>query len=169
LWTGVALAASPRLNPINDGVISAAYQKVTGALRLVNGPSDVNPSEQYISWKTQDTAGGITPGFGAWEDKWFYNINMAPGNIYQAQTDGFVVAYAPAIEFRGMEGLTGRTSVIGEMTGRIKTYSSTTQYGDKLAINMPVKKGDYWCVIASQWRYDDGTYDAKVSWIPFGN
>ena len=53
-----ALAAVPPINPIGgNGLISAAYQKVTGALRLVNGPGDVNPSETYVSWNQQGIQG----------------------------------------------------------------------------------------------------------------
>lgn len=59
--TAVVMAATP-LNPISgDGVISAAYQTVNGMLRLINGPADVNPSETYISWNQQGTAGPQGP------------------------------------------------------------------------------------------------------------
>lgn len=47
---GYAMAKAS-LNPIDEnGVISAAYQKVNGMLRLVNGEQDVQPSEEFIQW-----------------------------------------------------------------------------------------------------------------------
>ena len=47
---GYAMAKAP-LNPIDEnGIISAAYQKVNGMLRLVNGEEEVQPSEEFIQW-----------------------------------------------------------------------------------------------------------------------
>ena len=53
-----AVMAKSSLNPISeDGVISGAYQKVNGMLRLVNGEEDVRPSEVFIQWNQQGPPG----------------------------------------------------------------------------------------------------------------
>ena len=58
---GAAMAKAP-LNPVNsDNVISAAYQKVEGILRLVNSEEDINPSEVYISWNQKGPQGETGP------------------------------------------------------------------------------------------------------------
>jgi len=57
MGAGAAMAKAP-LNPLSgEGVISAAYQKVNGMLRLVNGAEDVNPSEVFIQWSQQGPKG----------------------------------------------------------------------------------------------------------------
>jgi len=49
-----AVMAKSLLNPIGeDGVISGAYQKDNGILRLVNSEEDVRPSEVFIQWNQQ--------------------------------------------------------------------------------------------------------------------
>lgn len=49
-----AVMAKSLLNPIGeDGVISGAYQKDNGMLRLVNSEEDVRPSEVFIQWNQQ--------------------------------------------------------------------------------------------------------------------
>ncbi|MFC1930042.1 hypothetical protein ACFLW6_04210, partial [Chloroflexota bacterium] len=53
---GASMAKVP-LNPINNGIISAAYQQVDGKLRLVSGEEDVRPSEVYISWNQEGEQG----------------------------------------------------------------------------------------------------------------
>ena len=57
LGAGAVMAKSV-LNPIGeDGVISGAYQKVNGMLRLVNGEEDVRPSEVFIQWNQEGSPG----------------------------------------------------------------------------------------------------------------
>ena len=57
LGAGGVMAAKT-LNPIGeDGVISGAYQKVNGMLRLVNGEEDVRPSEVFIQWNQKGLQG----------------------------------------------------------------------------------------------------------------
>jgi len=53
-----AVMAKSLLDPIDeDGVISGAYQKVNGMLRLVNGEEDVRPSEVFIQWNQEGLPG----------------------------------------------------------------------------------------------------------------
>ena len=53
-----AVMAKSFLNPVSeDGVISGAYQKVNGMLRLVNGEEDVRPSEVFIQWNQKGEKG----------------------------------------------------------------------------------------------------------------
>lgn len=53
-----AVMAKSFLNPIGeDGVISGAYQKVNGMLRLVNGEEDIRPSEVFIQWNQKGLQG----------------------------------------------------------------------------------------------------------------
>ena len=52
-----AVMAKSLLNPVSDGVISGAYQKVNGMLRLVNGEEDIRPSEVFIQWNQKGEPG----------------------------------------------------------------------------------------------------------------
>ena len=57
LGAGGVMAKS-LLNPIDeDGVISGAYQKNNGMLRLVNGEEDVRESEVFIQWNQEGEKG----------------------------------------------------------------------------------------------------------------
>jgi hypothetical protein len=55
---GSVLAKKPEVNPVSEtGVISGAYKTSDGELRLVNGPDDVNPSEELIQWNQEGSQG----------------------------------------------------------------------------------------------------------------
>lgn len=57
LGAGGVMAAKI-LNPVGeDGMISGAYQKENGMLRLVNGEEDVRKSEVFIQWNQQGVQG----------------------------------------------------------------------------------------------------------------
>ena len=102
---------------------------------------------------------GTVPALGAW-------VGKAINTIYQAATDGFVLAY----EYSDVNGAvlllkgytdssptptTERTMVWGENNPALNTSTS-------MSIMMPVRKGDYWKVECGGWNY-------QVYWIPFGN
>jgi len=55
--TAGSVMAAKTLNPIEDGVISGAYQKNNGMLRLVNGEEDVRPSEVFVQWNQEGSPG----------------------------------------------------------------------------------------------------------------
>jgi hypothetical protein len=89
---------------------------------------------------------------GAWQ-------SCSQGSVYQAATDGFVVAY-DYWEGQGgyVNGITDSSS--NPTTMRIQNGGPST---NAAGINMPVRKGDYWKVTITS-----GGWYPHVFWIPLG-
>jgi hypothetical protein len=92
--------------------------------------------------------GGGGGGFGAWEGK-------TAGTVYQASSDGFVVAMADGPSGSGyIEGYTDSSA-----SPSTKVMWSSDQWsGQKGGVTFPVRKNDYWKVTTSFW--------ATVYWVP---
>ena len=105
---------------------------------------------------------GTMKVFGAW-------LNRLEGTVYQAQTDGFVVAglkvtntspaHITAIGYTNSNS--PPTTERGYICVRYETYADNIQS----SFTMPVRKGDYWKVDAT---YHYGTFDSFIYWIPLG-
>jgi len=92
-------------------------------------------------------------GFGAW------NNSYSSGSIYQAATDGFVVAYASTdTQDSDIVGYTDSSS--NPSTVRIEQYGGGG--GSVSGFTMPVRKGDYWKVTYSQGGAPN------INWMPLG-
>lgn len=90
---------------------------------------------------------GVSGVFGAW-------VSQSNNTVYQASTDGFVIAYNSA----------GATEVIGLTDGNnpptTKRIGITSPGGGyPSGITMPVRKGDYWKVTGAD----------VVYWLPLGS
>ena len=87
--------------------------------------------------------------FGSW-------VSKSNNTVYQATTDGFVIAWSRSGADRQVEGLSDGSN--SPATTRIKMKNSGGGSG-RATITMPVKKGDYWKVLGA---------DDSVFWIPLG-
>ena len=102
---------------------------------------------------------GTVKAFGEYETKAF-NSN------FQANTDGFVIAYAfsqdgSGTHAVGLQGFTDNTTT--PTTMRVFEISAEVNIGTAVSITMPVRKGDYWRVVAL------GIIEgSSLSWIPLG-
>jgi hypothetical protein len=95
---------------------------------------------------------GVTPvGFGAWASK-------SANTVYQAATDGFVVATAGMYGDSDVFGYTDSSNPPTTLRAAFNV-AATVGYG---SITMPVKKNDYWEI----------TYNGSsptIYWLPLGN
>jgi hypothetical protein len=106
---------------------------------------------------------GTMKVFGAWDSR-------LEGTVYLAETDGFVVAglrvVSPLVPTHIFAtGFTdGNTTPVTER-GYVCIRQET--YGDNLmsSFTMPVRKGDYWRVVAT---YYYGNFSSFIYWIPLG-
>ena len=106
-----------------------------------------------INW--QSAFGGGSSGLGNWQD-------MSGGTIYEASTDGFVLAYYYTYDAcTSVTGYTGSNS--DPITIRAKSSRTVNSDQDYKFIMMPVKKGDYWKVIFD--GVSSAIKDAHVRWI----
>jgi len=133
-------------------------QGLQGAQGTQGPTGPIGPTGPTGATGTQGPAGTV-PALGAWAGK---DINT----VYQAATDGFVLAYEYSNAngaFLSLQGYTdgsnppttARAMVWGENNPALNTTTS-------MSIMMPVRKGDYWQVQCGGWSY-------QVYWIPFGN
>lgn len=84
--------------------------------------------------------------FGAWEEK-------SPGTVYQAMTDGVVLAFTVDNEVLGYtDGSNPPTTL------RAPNHDVNTTGG---GITMPVRKNDYWKVVT-----EFNVAPDKVYWLP---
>ena len=101
---------------------------------------------------------GSVQMFGAWETK-------SEGQVYQASTDGLVLAVASnsGVSQVLLSGFTDSNSNPTTLRiGQLATRDGDTG-GFSVSIIMPVRKGDYWKVTTFQGAAD------FVYWIPLGN
>jgi hypothetical protein len=132
---------------------------VCGSMGTLADPHDIiadpDPNLQVI---------GTVKMWGAWDDTKLFDT------VYQALSDGFVVAVA----------LTGQAD---ELTAYLYGYSDSDNppvtlravatarrlgditYNRGGSFTLPVRKGDFWEVTLS----GSGDYEAYLYWIPLGN
>lgn len=98
---------------------------------------------------------GAGGAFGNWEEKDF-------NTVYQADTDGFVIASCYGTGSAYAQANTGPTNPPDQVKWRSFHYASSSGYG---SLNLPVKRGDYWRVTYP------GSYPctspSKVFWLSF--
>jgi microcystin-dependent protein len=128
-----------------DGLVGATkYCDVTGA----NCFTAASTSAIIASGGGGGPVSTSTGGFGAWESK-------TTGTVYQALTDGFVVAMA--------DGPSGSGYIYGYTDSSPAPSTavmwSSDQWSDqKGGVTFPVRKNDYWKVTTTFW--------ATVYWLP---
>lgn len=101
---------------------------------------------------------GTVQAFGAYEEKAF-------DTLYQATTDGFVVAYCytsvTGHNWAQLKGFTDASSTPTTLIAYDFQYNYDMPAG--AGISMPIRKGDYWEV-----ERLGGDVMNRVSWIPLG-
>jgi hypothetical protein len=116
-----------------------------------------------------DLAGGITGAkvtslFGAWD------ATKVAGTIYQAATDGLVVAIMSTTSNGSAAVLAGYTDSANPPTTERQAVWCDRQDGTvvilQASFTMPVRKGDYWEVVLS---IDAGTVGSTLFWLPLGS
>ena len=119
--------------------------------RLI-GKCNTNASSQLAAGSVQGT---LTVGFVSWSTK---NATT----VYQAATDGFVVAYQmpDAAGGGGSNVLLGYTDSNNPPTTGRQLQSSSDGYGRSNLMIMPVRKGDYWEVTG---------INLTIFWLPSGS
>ena len=115
----------------------------------------------------QITAGG---GFGVWNDRnkdggadtVTYNV------IYQATTDGFVIASVEGDSQILAYTHANQASVTNNNAAALRAieHHGQNNWYNWGSITMPVKKGDYWKI---RRIYTGGTGTVTVQWMPIGN
>ena len=128
----------------------ACSENITGTVRYNNASFEYCNGTQWVA--VNASGGGIS--FGEWENK-------SIDTVYQAMTDGIVVAYmiphtsGPA---RSLAGYTDSNSSPTTIVAR------TVQYWGGYAgtISFPVKQGDYWKVTVA----NKGNTSVEVRFMP---
>ncbi len=100
--------------------------------------------------------------FGEWQNTDIGQIgstgaNLVEDNVYQAATDGFVIAYSTTLV--ASESLIGYTGSSSDPPAKIYEVVDWGGERPRVSITMPVKKDDYWKVTCS-----DSV--ASLYWIP---
>jgi hypothetical protein len=132
---------------------SAAQSKAGGLLLNTGGATNgliVQSGNVGIGTASPDATlhiEGTVKMFGSWETK---NNNT----VYQAETDGFVLASSPYVSGPQVIGYTDSSNPPTILRIQCGVDSSTTYH----AITMPVRKDDYWKVTGA----------ATIYWVPFG-
>ena len=166
-WTGPT-QAPPSGNtsaPIN---VSATSQVKSGGLGVTNFLADsvtvgasVNSaaitspkfcigSSCITAWPSAGSGANSGGGnlLGAWENK-------SDNTVYQATTDGFVLAHRYNLQYGSVGGYTDSSNPPGTRV----SYESGYNGEDTGAITFPVRKGDYWKTTGA----------SEVRWIGFTN
>lgn len=109
-------------------------------------------------------AGALEEGviFGEWMTEDSDNNDFVNLGIYQATSDGFVVAscYSSAGSTAQITAYTDSSSSAG--TQRLKTTSEEDMHISYSCITLPVKQNDYW-------KLNIGSAAYTIYWIPLGN
>ena len=101
--------------------------------------------------------GDQTTQLGNWQSK-------STNTVYQAPTDGFVLAYAwgpPGAVFV-LRGYTDSSNPPTTIRTREVDSNLNNSLNKEVSIMMPVRKGDYW-------KLEGGGWNNQVYWIGFGN
>lgn len=191
MGAGAVMAKVP-LNPLSGGgVINAAYQKVNGMLRLVNGEEDINPSEVFIQWNQEGPQGpqgeqGDPGSQGEQGDEGPQGDDgpqgpqgpqgppgadgvpemgsyqtRSAGTTYRESGAGFVVASVKNF------GSSGRIFVFGEtweppgLPGTIRIFDMGDGYSEA-SISFPVPDHYAWKVTVG-----GSTTSVNIYWVPF--
>lgn len=96
----------------------------------------------------------LNSAFGTWSS------GLGNGTIYQAATDGIVVAWSFASAGQGGNYTDGYTDSSASPTTKVQEDRHTSTYGSSNAC-FPVKKNDYWKVVI-------GGGTVNIFWMPLG-
>ncbi|HDY88247.1 MAG TPA: hypothetical protein ENH82_09065 [bacterium] len=102
--------------------------------------------------------------FGEWITADSNSDTFAKYGIYQATSDGFVVAWVMTDQgASGIELLSDSNSAPETIIA--ETYSSGPESSSpsRASITVPIKKGDYWRI-----QISSGEYNYAIFWLPLG-
>ena len=126
---------------IMDGAVMASSAAPTADAGIAN--------KKYVD--DQIAAIPAHVGFGAW-------AAVSNNTVYQATTDGFVLATTGAVHTGSVLGYTDSSNPPTTLRLR-QQFDNADNYTGYCAITMPVRKGDYWKVTGA----------STVYWIPIGS
>jgi len=156
LGAGGVMAAKT-LEPIGaDGMISGAYQKVNGMLRLVNSEADVRNSEVFIQWNQAGSPG--EPGLPG--PQGVQGLQGPTGSIGPIGPQGVQGMQGPQGE-TGLDGADGATGPKGE----------DGMLGPQGPIGPPGATGEFRIIQESYMRYWDSNtvfgcvIEAPPGWV----
>lgn len=170
--TGVTAypGAGVAISPGTGGPWSASLTVGTAASNLVQlTTAGALPAVSAVNL-TGITSVGVTGIQGAWNTS-----SYATGSIYQAGTDGYVVAFAYASNGTAvaLAGYTDTSNIptSGSSPGLVSLGRSSAATASVLGFSMggavssvfPVKKNNYWEVLSA------GTVNCSVYWIALGS
>ena len=131
--------------------VMSPRQKITSvgyAIRAETADTAVNTTNaDTIDGKTYDST-DLKP-FGVWETR-------ARDTVYQAATDGFVIAYTNS--GGGIRIYVGDNNPPANIPA-----GNLASPGDDVSAMFPIKKGQYWKVFAST------IHEVDIYWVPMGN
>ena len=158
-WISVDINSTGEMARQRISSVGYAYHAST-ADTVINGAGKVKASstdstEGYLDEKVDGTSVKVSSDqlevgnlLGAWESK-------DNNTVYQAATDGFVMAYCNSTQHRIIGYTDGNNP---PTTIRIRDHAAGPSV-DNASITMPVRKGDYWKVENAQ----------VVYWISLGS
>jgi hypothetical protein len=99
------------------------------------------------------------------------STRYAINTVYQAATDGFVMAHSIVPHSNNLICyMSGKSDNFTPPT-TLRTYSQDDVYSNGGAANltMPVRKGDYWIIAVTAYGYTPQTSDGLIDFIPLGS
>lgn len=129
-------------NPGQKLSVAGIVESTSGGMKFPDGTT-----------QTTAASGGAGNVLGAWEIK-------AVNTVYQAATDGFVVAW---VDGHYSTWFWLKTDGANPPTV-VRNYQSTNSDGEEMSVTSPVRKGDYWSVGLS-----GSNFGSSVYWIPLGS
>jgi len=154
---------------VSGGNVSNSGTPVVRSLAQWQSATAISSSPIIVDSATSLTVVGATVtasgvNFGAWS----VGVAYSTGTIYQATTDGFVVANCVIDADTYRTYLNGNTdSTSGATTVRMyascSSYHAGNVYVPANSFTMPVRKGDYWQVV---YNATYGTSTNQVFWLP---
>jgi hypothetical protein len=90
-------------------------------------------------------------------------VSKSINTVYQANTDGFVIAYSNTYGSHGyMNGYADTSS--SPSTIRVHQEGQADEHPMNLCVTFPVKKGEYWKIVVGE-----NTTSATITWMPLGS
>jgi hypothetical protein len=135
---------------VDDEITTNALDKASTA----EAEAATNDTKYMTPKKTKESIDENAPqvAFGSW-------VSRSGDTVYQASTDGFVLAWGSRDgEPPGVRGYTDSSNP----PATLRIASREGEYGNtsRQSITMPVKKDDYWKVTGENFNWGD------IYWIP---
>jgi hypothetical protein len=156
-YAGKLVLAEVTLASADTQIIASKIKDVRSFLTQTIEPDDTTIEKNVTFGKLQVKESyitGLLPSFGTWSTK---NKNT----IYQAATDGFVIAHGVAYGSGISAEVKGYTDGNANPTTLVSEFNSNSGNWDSSTITFPVRKGDYWKIITIS--------NVTIHWMPFGS